>query len=75
MTPVVYLDACPSCPPGIPDASPATGPALDVNGGTVTDHQCGLCGIAWSTLWWAGWPVEQTVASVADALQERRNAA
>ena len=35
------LDACPECPPGIPDAAPAIGKPIHVPGGTVTDHQCG----------------------------------
>ncbi len=61
---ITYLDACQSCPPGIPDASPALGPALDVNGGKVTDHQCAICETAWSTFWQGGWPVDRLIAPV-----------
>lgn len=74
---ITYLDACPSCPPGIPPASPAAGSPEQVPEGTVTDHQCEVCEVAWSTLWQEGWPVERLIAPVADALEEaaRREAA
>jgi hypothetical protein len=73
-----YLDACPKCPPGIPDASPALGTPEQVPGGTVTAHQCGLCGAAWNTFWQGGWPVDRMNAPVvADAglRRDRREAA
>ena len=69
---ITYLDACQSCPPGIPDASPPLGPALDVNGGKVTDHQCSTCDTAWSTFWKDGWPIDRLIAPVS-AGQASRN--
>jgi hypothetical protein len=60
LTVPAYRDACPRCAPGDPPASPARGPALDVNGVTVTDHQCGLCGTTWTTEWVAGWAASRT---------------
>ena len=59
------VDACPVCQPGIPDASLPLGPAESVNGGQVTDHQCGSCGTAWSTFWDRyGWPIDRLIAPV-----------
>ena len=69
---ITYLDACPSCPPGIPDASPAIGEPEEVSGGTVTDHHCGTCKTAWSTLWRDGWPVDRLTAET--AAEDRRAA-
>ena len=69
---ITYLDACPRCPPGIPEASPSLGPALDVDGGKVTDHQCSACETAWSTFWRDGWPVERLIAPVS-AVRASRN--
>ena len=62
MSTIVYLDACPECPPGIPDAAPAVGPAEQVPGGVVTDHACGLCGCAWSASWRDGWVIGRLLA-------------
>jgi hypothetical protein len=61
---ITYLDACQSCPPGLPDASPSLGAPEQVPGGVVTAHQCGTCGGAWNTLWQGGWPVERLLAPV-----------
>lgn len=72
---ITYLDACPECPPGIPDASPALGTPEAVPGGSVTAHQCGTCKTAWSTLWQAGWPVDRLTAPVAAAWPTPRRAA
>lgn len=72
MSTLTYLDACPVCPPGIPDASPALGEPEEVPGGTVTGHQCGTCETAWTTVWRDGWPIMQQLASVAP---ERASAA
>ena len=51
-------DACPVCPPGIPDVSlPLTLPA-EAAGGTIAPYRCGSCGSSWRT--WSdcwGWPV------------------
>ena len=44
----VLADACPVCPPGIPDAAQPIGPVLEVNGGRVADYQCPACETAWS---------------------------
>ena len=68
---IVYLDACPECPPGIPDASPALGATERVPGGTVTSHQCGTCETAWSTYWRDGWPVDRLVALVSRPFERR----
>ena len=62
---ITYLDACPKCPPGIPDASPSLGAPETVPEGEVTAHQCGTCEAAWSTLWQDGWPVDRMTAPVA----------
>ncbi len=68
---ITYLDACPQCPPGIPDSSPSLGPALDADGGQVTDHECSLCGTAWSTSWRDGWPVDRMTAPVSPVRADR----
>ena len=65
MLTITRLDACPACPPGIPDAAPSLGDPEQVPGGTVTAHQCGLCGSAWSALWRDGWVIDRLVAPVA----------
>jgi len=64
MSTIAYLDACPECPPGIPDPSPALGHPERVPGGSVTSHQCGSCGVAWSALWRDGWVVDRVCAPV-----------
>ena len=66
MIAVVYLDACPECPPGIPPASPPVGTPEQVPGGIITAHQCEACGAAWSTFWREGWPVDRLIAPVRD---------
>jgi hypothetical protein len=71
-----YLDACPKCPPGIPDASPSLAAPETVPGGKVTAHQCGTCKTAWNTLWQNGWPVDRMTAPVTlDATKQTRSAA
>jgi hypothetical protein len=57
-------DACPVCSPGIPDASPAIGEPEQVPGGTVSTHQCGLCGSAWLAFWRDGWVIDRLLAPV-----------
>ena len=64
MNAVIYLDACPECPPGIPPASPPVGDAEQVPGGIVTAHQCAVCAVAWETFWRDGWPVERLLTPV-----------
>lgn len=64
--PDTYTDACQSCGPGDPPPSLAIGYPREVPEGIETDHQCGLCGRAWSTLWRDGWPVERLAAPVAE---------
>lgn len=50
----MITDACPACPPGIPDA------ALPQPDGT---YQCPSCGTRWRTRWdAAGWPLERRAA-------------
>ena len=75
-------DACPACPPGIPDASLPVGPVAEVNGGRVADYECACCGTAWST-WWDryGFPLDRMTAPVSpsdrnrsETAQERRAA-
>jgi hypothetical protein len=61
---VTHLDACPVCPPGIPDASPSIGAPETAPEGAVTAHQCGTCETAWNTLWREGWPVDRLIAPV-----------
>ena len=63
---ISYLDACPSCPPGIPDAAPSLGNPEPAPGGILTDHQCGMCGTAWTVYWRDGWPVDRLIAPVGD---------
>lgn len=47
-------DACPQCPPGIPDAA-APGPD--------GSYQCRSCGLRWRTSRdSAGWPIERQAA-------------
>jgi len=46
--PPAMADACPECPPGIPDASPPIGPVTGSGRFRVTDHQCQECGTAWT---------------------------
>ena len=75
MSTLVYLDACPECPPGIPDASPALGAPEQAPGGIVTSHQCGTCETAWSTYWRDGWPVDRLVALVGRSGTPARTAA
>jgi hypothetical protein len=59
------VDACPSCHPGIPDASVPVGPVEDTDGGTLASYECASCGTAWQTLFDRfGWVVERTTASV-----------
>ena len=58
-------DACQVCAPGDPPASPPVGTPLQVPPGTVTAHQCALCGAAWETLWRDGWPIDRMLAPVA----------
>ena len=67
-------DACPVCPPGIPDASPPLGPVEFVNGGRVTDHECGSCGTAWSAFWRDGWAIDRLIAPVSPDQAERNRA-
>ena len=68
-------DACPVCPPGIPDASPPLGPVEFVNGGRVTDHECGSCRTGWSTFWdHDGWPIDRLIAPMAPDRAERNRA-
>lgn len=57
-------DACPACDPGIPPASPAIGPALNVPGGVITAHECSVCGAAWETYWRDGWAIDRLLAPV-----------
>jgi hypothetical protein len=60
-------DACPACPPGIPDAALPVGPVTEADGGLVADYECSSCGCAWSALFdehW--WPVERIIAPVAE---------
>ena len=59
-------DACPSCDPGIPDASLAIGPPRQVPGGIETDHECSLCPKAWTALWRDGWVIYRMYADVAE---------
>ena len=61
----VLADACPACPPGIPDAALPVGPVAEVDGGRVADYECSSCGCAWST-WWDryGFPVDRLLAPV-----------
>lgn len=61
---MIHLDACPACPPGIPDAAPALAPPEPANGGSVTAHQCEACGTAWETFWRDGWPIDRLIAPV-----------
>ena len=61
-----HSDACQSCDPGVPDASPPQGFPEFTRAGLVTSHLCGVCGSAWSTLWHAVWPVERLSAPVAE---------
>ena len=68
-------DACPICPPGIPDASLPLGAPEAVPGGAITAHQCGTCEAAWNTFWRDGWPIERTLAPVAAERAERNRAA
>ena len=60
----ILADACPVCPPGIPDAAPALAPPMPANGGSLTAHQCEACGTAWETFWRAGWPIDRLIAPV-----------
>jgi hypothetical protein len=60
------IDACQVCPPPFDhDGCPAIGAPEKVSGGILTDHQCGVCGTAWSTFWRDGWPVDRLIAPVA----------
>jgi hypothetical protein len=62
-----YPDACPACPPGVPDAAlPLT--SVDANDGTLASYECITCGTGWET-WFDryGWPVERTTAPVREA--------
>jgi hypothetical protein len=61
----ILADACPVCPPGIPDASLPIGPVLEVNGGRVADYQCSSCETAWSAFFdrW-GFPIDRLIAPV-----------
>jgi hypothetical protein len=68
---ITYFDACQSCPPGIPDASPSLGDPETVPEGQITAHECGLCGAAWNTLWRGGWPVDRKVEPVSPEQAER----
>jgi hypothetical protein len=62
----ILADACPVCPPPFDhDACPAAGEPEEVSGGTVTSHQCGLCGSAWSAFWRDGWVIDRLIAPVA----------
>ena len=77
MTPVLAaelppVDACPSCPPGIPDAAlPLSAPEA-ADGETLASYECGACGTAWQTLfdahWWA---IDRSIAPVKDAATRR----
>ena len=63
MSTITRLDACPECPPGIPDAAPAVGEPVHFAGGTLTDHgPCGLCGSAWTAVWRDGWVIGRLLA-------------
>jgi len=68
----VLADACPVCPPGIPDASLPIGPVLEVNGGRVADYQCSACETAWSAFFdrW-GFPIDRLIAPVSSELAAR----
>lgn len=68
-------DACPSCPPALPDASLPAGFPRQVPGGIETDHECGLCGMAWSTFWRDGWPIERMYADVQEIATREEAAA
>ena len=58
-------DACPLCPPGLPDASLSL-LSEEVNGETVASYECAECGAGWSTRFDVnGWPVERSLAPVA----------
>lgn len=61
---ITYLDACPSCPPGLPDPAPSAGYPEHTPGGLVTTHQCSLCSCAWSALRQDGWVIERVLVPV-----------
>ena len=73
MSTTAYIDACPECPPGLPDASPALGTQVTADGVPVTDHECGLCGLRWTAEWVAGWVSART--TVPDRDRDREVAA
>ena len=72
-----YADACQDCFPGDPPPSLPVGYPRAVQGGVETDHECWLCGTAWTTLWRDGWPVERVYADVTEDQESaaRRQAA
>lgn len=74
--PAVLADACPVCDPGIPPASLAVGEPQTVPGGTITAHECSVCGAAWETFWdhW-GWPIDRLLADVTPDQASRNRAA
>ena len=71
----ILIDACPVCPPGLPDASLPVGPVREVNGGRVADYQCSSCGTAWSA-WFDRWnfAIDRLIAPVSPELAVRHRA-
>ena len=61
---ITYLDACPSCDPGMVPASPAIGFPEHAPEGLVTTHQCGVCGTAWSAVRRGVWVIARLSAPV-----------
>ena len=58
-------DACPVCPPPFDtDGCPAIGESEQVPGGTLTNHQCGICGTAWTAFLRDGWVIDRLIAPV-----------
>jgi hypothetical protein len=71
-TPAVLADACPVCPPGVPDAAFPVSPPETVKGGTLAQYECGTCGTGWETWFTAdGWPAGRLIAPVSPAQAER----
>lgn len=70
-----FLDACPSCDPGLPDASPPVGPVRQAGEYREADYGCSSCPTAWTTRWRDGWPVERLTAQVGPVLTLVREAA
>jgi hypothetical protein len=73
--PEILIDACPVCPPGIPDASLPVGPVRESGGGRVADFQCTGCGTAWSA-WFDrhGFAIDRRIAPVSPEQANRHRA-